>query len=98
VPDIQGLQRLVCYDCRSLTSVPKNQGFDRFECDKCVWLSEHINFQDNVEKLIKIQKWMKRVILRKRLLSLIPLYYHPLAKGGYFHKQDMEKFINSLSD
>jgi hypothetical protein len=38
--------------------------------------------------------------MRKRLSilipQLIPLYYHPEAKGGYLHKKEMQEFINSL--
>ncbi len=42
----------------------------------------------------------KKIIISKRLIKLIPhlipLYYHPDAKGGFFHKKTILKFIEKI--
>lgn len=51
-------------------------------------------------KAIQIQCWLKKMMLRKRLIrrtqELIPLYYHPSAKGGYFDKRKLIEFVTSI--
>ena len=47
-----------------------------------------------------LQKWFKKILFSKRLTKLIsqliPLYYHPEAKGGYIHKRDMLIYIETI--
>ena len=58
-------------------------------------------FDDHIKKLIIVQRFFKKILLSKpirRLLPLlVPLYYHPDAKGGYFHKKCMMKFIENIN-
>jgi hypothetical protein len=46
---------------------------------------------------MKLQIVCKKKLLGRRLEKLIPelmpIYYHPLAKGGYMHKKEMLKFL-----
>jgi hypothetical protein len=70
-------------------------------CTGCKWLIYgNVEYEQNIIKLIKIQKWVKKMIIRKGLMGLIPqlmpLYYHPCAKGGYFHKKNMFSFISNI--
>lgn len=48
----------------------------------------------------KILNWYKRQKTRKRILKiknqLIPIYYHPEMKGGYFSKQKIQRMIDSI--
>ena len=48
-----------------------------------------------------LQNWIKRMLQRKKLIKLIPqlipLYYHPDAKGGYFDKKRLFEFIESIT-
>jgi hypothetical protein len=57
----------------------------------------------NCDQIIitKIQKWIKRLLLSRKLIKLsnnqtfLSLYWHPDAKGGFFHIKNMyEKYKN----
>ncbi len=69
---------------------------------QCLWLEEPMNrgYDENIKNLKIIQKWIKKMLLSKRLMRLIrrlmPLYYAPDAKGGYFHKREMLVFFDIL--
>ena len=98
IPHIQGLHTLICFDCPLITSIPQATFV---WCWGCKWLNiGNPEFDPNIEKLKRLQKWFKSIILGKRLknitLQLIPLYYHPLAKGGYLHKRDMLRFFENI--
>lgn len=111
IPFIEDLQSLRIEKCNNLIDIPydincsdKNVIQDT-ECFidivECKWLDTGSDeFGDNLRKLIFLQKWVKKMILRKRLIKLIPkiipLYYAPEHKGGYFHKKEMHRFIDSL--
>ena len=103
ISHIEGLQELNCSNCPSITSVPMIDGLHALNCSGCKWL--HINnfeFDDNIKKLKRLQIWFRGILLGTRLkkiiLHIIPLYYHPLAKGGYLHKRNMLYFIESIQD
>lgn len=90
-----------CNRCRNLIQTPS--GIDNlFGNYGCPWLNHRSNqgYEENIKKLVILQRWMKRLIVRKRLVRMIPrlmpLYYHPLAKGGYFHKKHMLEFVDSM--
>jgi hypothetical protein len=72
------------------------------ECDGCGWLDNNPDYRDNVKKLIVIQKWIKRIILSNRLSGLIPglvpIYYHPDHRGGFFHKKRIMAFIQGIEE
>ena len=52
-------------------------------------------------RILLIQKWLKKMILRKRLIrltrALIPLYYHPDRKGGYFDIKNITDYFDSFN-
>jgi hypothetical protein len=74
----------------------------RYHITGCVWLSIEPNFKRSLEKLIYLQRWVKKRRLRIKLKNLIPriipIYYHPDAKGGYFDKKNMLQFFEEASD
>ncbi len=70
-------------------------------CTKCKWLNiNNIEYDNNIKNLIKLQMWLKKILMSKRLICLIPklmpIYYHPEAKGGYLHKKNMLKFVINI--
>jgi hypothetical protein len=89
IPLINGLQTLYCYDCRSLTELNVTNLIFQ-QTNGCIWLEDDPDFNQSIKKLIILQKWFKKMYLSNRLKKLIPqlipLYYHPDAKGGYFDK------------
>src|SRR5205823_28890 len=99
IPMIPGLKNINCSNCPLITTIPM---IDLLLCSECKWLNiNNPGFDHNIKKLKRLQKWFKDIILAKRLkkitLQLIPLYYHPLAKGGYLHKRNMLYFVESIS-
>ena len=102
IPHIEGLQELICSHCPSITSIPRIPN-DNIICSGCKWLDvNNSRFDDNIKQLKRLQIWFRGILLGNRLkkitLELIPLYYHPLAKGGYLHKRDMLCFVKSIRD
>ncbi len=101
IPSIQGLQDLDCSNCPLLTYIPSIQGLQELICSNCKWLNiNNIKYEINIKKLKKLQQWMKKIKLSKRLRELIrqlmPLYYHPESKEGYLHKKEMLEFIDNI--
>lgn len=105
IPEIEGLWELHCQGCRKLTELPyyycSEYGMD-VHSDGCVWLNHETNkkYNKNLKKLIFLQRWLRKMMIVKKLHRLIPrlmqIYYHPEAKGGYFHKKEMLGFIESI--
>lgn len=98
ISNIEGLYELHCVDCRKLIKSPIVYIINT---TGSVWLNEsNPKYEENIAKLKMLQKWMKRIIMSKKLNRLIPqlmpLYYHPDLKGGYLHKREMQGFVNSL--
>ncbi len=105
IQKIDGLLYFDCHRCPLLISVPipKNKYSWEVCYSGCKWLNiENREFEEQIILLERIQKWFKRISLRKRLVGMIPqilqLYYHPEAKGGYFHKKNMMTFINNCKN
>ncbi len=52
-----------------------------------------MNYEKNIKKLKRIQEFIRKIIMSKRLMGLIPkiipIYYNPECKGGYMHKKQM---------
>ena len=107
IPDsLASLKNVNCSQCRRLIKIPGTlRGSDKrliLRSDGCVWLNDKNNkkYDENIVKLKILQRWAKRMLLVKRLIRLIPqlmpLYYDPLAKGGYFHKKNMMMFIKQI--
>ncbi len=94
------LKKLDCSFCNILTDIPLNKEL-KIDCFGCKWIKKgNIYYEDNIRKLIKLQKWYKKILLSNRLNKLIPqlipLYYNPHAKGGYLHKKKMLQFIENI--
>jgi hypothetical protein len=114
IPLINTLVYIFCEECRIMTHIPDtliDKGNDIAIFNTCCpWINlSHRKFdkehwlrvyQANIRDLETLQRWFRRVRVRKRLLrlipQLIPLYYHPAAKGWYFHKKEMLQFIQTL--
>src|SRR5437773_2058455 len=97
---IPGLKKLECCWCPLLTEIPKIDGLKSLICYYCKWLRvENENFDDQLKKVIVLQRWFKKVLLSKNMVKLIPqlmpLYYHPESKGGYLHKRNMLRFFET---
>jgi len=60
--------------------------------NNCYWLDKK-----NIQKVIKTQKMIRNYFMRKKIIhinrQLIPIYYHPDMKGGYFSKKDIYQFF-----
>ncbi len=95
IPLIEELQRLKCTNCPLLTNVPTPiNNIPLLYCYNCKWLKENnYEYDNNIKKIKIIQRFIKKNILGKRLIRLIPkiipIYYHPEYKGGYMHKKQM---------
>lgn len=105
LPSSLKLSFLNCGGCRNLTQIPNCESTALILILKngCPWLNyKNKKYDENVRKLVILQKWLRRMILRKKLITLIPLlvplYYHPDSRGGYFHKKNMLEFIETIDN
>jgi len=113
IPLIKGLIGATFVVCRSLISIPQNskvhsygiKSLRHLHVTQCHWSSvgkSWSKMSDQIEKLTILQRWFRKQILGRRLIRLIPwimpLYYHPDAKGGYFEKKAMLEFFDSIPD
>ncbi len=101
IPLFVELQFFSCYNCILLISIPTIVKINYLNISKCKWLKiSNLKYDENITKLIKLQKWFKIILLNKKLLKLIkkiiPLYFAPSAKGGYMHKKKMMFFLEKL--
>jgi len=68
--------------------------------DGCVWLNRDPDFDKSIKKLIRLQQWFRSMLMSRRLKRLIaqimPIYYHPDAKGGYFDKLKIQEYFGQL--
>jgi hypothetical protein len=94
IPNTNNLSTLDCSYCRSFTEL-FDTSIRYVEKTGCVWLSSDPNFEQSMKKLIFLQQWFRRMGLSLRLKKLIPLivplYYHPAARGGYLDKLEILK-------
>jgi hypothetical protein len=96
-----------CSDCQKLSTVP-DRAIEYMESNhpsflrECKWLksTQNANYHENIQKVIVLQRWFRNVSMSKRLSKIIkmiiPIYYHPDAKGGYFDKKRLTDFFNGL--
>lgn len=93
---------LSCQNSRSLTNIGDTANLSWYHCSGCIWsYVRNDKFDDNIRRLIVLQRWFKKILQSKRLTKLIPklipLYYHPECKGGYFHKKSILEFLSIIS-
>ncbi len=101
--------KFLLINCPSLTSIPSFTKcisnvniYQITTISRCKWLEKDNsrNFISNIKNLIILQKWFKRILLSIRLIkmiqNIIPIYYYPDYKGGYFHKKMMIEFIQQI--
>jgi hypothetical protein len=97
IPNIEGLQHLYCPDCPQLISIPNIEGLQTLICSNCPWISTNKGFEERIHKLIVLQCWYRKMILYRnyitRINEIVPIYYHPDCKGGYFAKRRIRDFI-----
>lgn len=113
IPMIKGMETIRCVGCRLLTQIPQHSRKHSYgvktlyqvTVTDCHWSElskEKKEMRDQIEKLVKLQKWYRRMMLSRRLTKLIPclmpIYYHPQAKGGYFEKKYLLDFVDSLNN
>ena len=96
LPNLKGLKELYCWDCPKLVvNLPNLEGLKKLDCSGCHWLEE-----ENRDKVKKAQEIVRNKITSRKLISirnqLVPIYYHPEMKGGYFAKKDLENFVGDM--
>lgn len=90
ISSMNSLKILWCSGCVNITSVSHLINVNELLCVTCPWLKESRDYKpDNVAKVMTIQLWWKRVMIGKKLLSLVyspwflELYYKPGGRGHY---------------
>jgi len=107
ISNVPKLDLISCSGCPSLASIPYDV-VDKimakkycYQCYGCGWLKYDPDYDFNIKKLVRLQRWFKRLYVSKRLTKLIPqivpLYYHPDARGGFRDKKILMKFLNKCT-
>jgi len=89
----KNLTMLVCYYCRSLISLKDYNGY--INCSNCPWISQNKEFLNNLQGLIKLQRWYRRIVLIKYMKSqeFVEWIYNPSNIGGKSYKKSLEGFL-----
>src|SRR4029078_4194206 len=104
IPYIKQLKKLDCAFCRLITKIPHRNNSNNVSTATfgCVWLNKD-NLEPNLKNLMIIQQHLKTRIACTKIKKLIvtncqfpSIYYDPIAKGGYLHKQEMFRYISLL--
>ena len=86
---------LWCRSCISLTSVDLHIELDYkyINCYNSPWISQNEYFSSNLQKLLKIQRWYRRILIIKYMKSkqFIEWIYNPNNIGGKYHKLKLLK-------
>lgn len=73
IPFIETLEDLDISCCYLLTNIPRYENLNYFCCYGCRWINiEALEYDENLRKLIKLQKNVKNIIMSNRLIRLIP--------------------------
>jgi len=84
------LKILWCFNCISLTSLDLPKGFyDYIDHSDCPWITQNEDFSINLQRLIKLQKWYRRLLIIKYMKSqeFIEWIYSPDNVGGRLYKK-----------
>jgi len=90
------LSDLYCNNCRLLTSVlidnPSELAYENYEDDP--WIYQNEDFSSNLQSLIKIQRWYRRLLVIKYMKSqeFIEWIYNPNI-GGKYYKNHLLKLL-----
>ncbi len=91
-----------CMGSRSLIQIPHNNRLTfQLVIKGCPWINISANnsYHSNIKKLTRIQHWVKNMLALKRLKIFTPMiiqaYYDPQCKGGYFHKKEIQEFVDN---
>lgn len=77
-------------DCVLLEHINTDEHLTRFSYNNCPFIKQNSDHLYNYKSLIKIQRWIKRQILHKKIRLLqnnedfISSWYHPKSHGGWF--------------
>jgi len=89
------LTELWCYDCTFLTSLnlQNDKYYQYIQYCRCPWISQYKDFSNNLQRLIRIQKWYRRILLIKYMKSkqFVEWIYAPNNIGGKCHKLKLLK-------
>jgi len=87
------LTRLWCHSCTSLTSLNLLSNIENIHHSRCPWIIQNKKFSSNLQRLIKIQKWYRKLLLIKYMKSqeFIEWIYNPSNIGGKCHKLKLLK-------
>jgi len=79
--------------CRFLTNILLNRVPLDLPSYDCPWISQNDCFSSNLQSLIKLQKWYRRLLIIKYMKSqeFIEWVYAPDNIGGRFHKLKLIK-------
>jgi len=81
---------LWCFNCPSLTSLNLPKGYHgHIDYSDCPWISQNEDFINNLQRLIKIQRWYRKLLIIKYLKSqeFIEWVYAPDNIGGRLYKK-----------
>jgi len=92
------LVTLWCYNCTSLTSLKFCKKLKSLCLRNCRWISQNDDFSSNLQRLTKIQRWYRRLVLIKYIKSreFVEWIYNPNNIGGKFCKKNLLREISEM--
>jgi len=84
------LIELDCFYCTSLTSLDLPKEYDGYmDRSNCPWIIQNTEFSNNLQRLIKLQRWYRKLVLIKYMKSkqFIEWVYAPNNIGGSLYKK-----------
>ena len=94
IPHIEGLKILNCSNIRVI-SIPDIKTITHKLHNDCPFLDPV-----NIQHIINAQSMIRRHLKAKKIIrirnQLIPIYYHPDMKGGYFAKREIMNNFEAL--
>jgi len=88
--ECKNLEMLYCSFCRILTSLSIHHSeIERKSYHGTPWITQNEDFSNNLQRLIKIQKWYRRTLIIKYMKSqeFIEWIYNPSNIGGRLYKK-----------
>jgi len=84
---------LECYNCRTLTSLNLLSNIENIHHSRCPWICQNKDFSSNLQRLIKIQRWYRKLLIIKYMKSkqFVEWIYAPNNIGGKCHKLKLLK-------